>query len=107
MRPTRDLDICPEPERYELDEASRYRFDLSRRSFLGVTGAGLLIVASHEATQAQTRSQRETIGARLHIGKDGKITLMTSKVEVGQGSRTQLAQAAAEELQVSVDRSGL
>jgi isoquinoline 1-oxidoreductase beta subunit len=107
MRQTRDLDICPEPERYELDEASRYRFDLSRRSFLGVTGAGLLIVASHEATQAQTRSQRDTIGARLHIGKDGKITLMTSKVEVGQGSRTQLAQAAAEELRVNVEQIDL
>jgi len=103
MRRTRDLDTCPEPERYELDEVSRYHFDLSRRSFLGVTGAGLLIVASHEAMQAQTRSQRDTIAGRLHIGKDGKITLMTSKVEVGQGSRTQLAQAAAEELRVPVD----
>src|SRR5262245_4449548 len=32
---------------------------------------------------------------------------MTSKVEVGQGSRTQIAQAAAEELRVSVDQIDL
>ena len=107
MRRTRDLDTCPEPERYELDEASRYRFDLSRRSFLGVTGAGLLIVASHEATQAQTRSSNNRIVSRLHIAKDGRITVMTSKVEVGQGSRTQLAQAAAEELRVPADQIDL
>ena len=104
MRRTRDLDTCPEPERYELDEASRYHFDLSRRHFLGVTGAGLLIVANHEATQAQARSAGDTLAARLHIAKDGQITLMTSKVEVGQGSRTQLAQAAAEELRVPVEQ---
>ena len=107
MRRTRDLDTCPEPERYEQDEGRRYFFDLSRRGFLGVTGAGLLILANHEDTKAQTRSQRDSIAARLHIGKDGRITLMTSKVEVGQGSRTQLAQAAAEELRVSVDQIDL
>ncbi|HEU0005575.1 MAG TPA: molybdopterin cofactor-binding domain-containing protein, partial [Terriglobia bacterium] len=107
MRRTRDLDAFFEPERYELDEASHYRFDLSRRHFLGVTGAGLLVLANHETTQAQTRSQRDSIAARLHISKDGQITLMTSKVEVGQGSRTQLAQAAAEELRVSVEQINL
>jgi CO/xanthine dehydrogenase Mo-binding subunit len=107
MRPTRDLDTCPEPERYELDEASRYRFDLSRRHFLGVTGAGLLIVARHEGTQAQTQSPNNSIVSRLHIAKDGRITVMTSKVEVGQGSRTQLAQAAAEELRVPADQIDL
>jgi CO/xanthine dehydrogenase Mo-binding subunit len=107
MRRTRDLDGYPEPERYELDEASRYRFDLSRRSFLGVTGAGLLVLANHESTEAQTGSQGASIAARLHIARDGQITLMTSKVEVGQGSRTQLAQAAAEELRVPVDQINL
>ncbi len=107
MRRTRDLDTCPEPERYEQDEGRRYFFDLSRRGFLGVTGAGLLILANHEDSKAQTGSQRDSIAARLHIGKDGRITLMTSKVEVGQGSRTQLAQAAAEELRVSVDQIDL
>src|SRR5690606_4747281 len=35
---------------------------------------------------------------------DGIFTILTSKVEVGQGSRTQLTQAAAEELKVAPDR---
>ena len=43
------------------------------------------------------------MAARLHIARDGKITVMTGKVEVGQGSRAQITQAAAEELRVSVD----
>jgi isoquinoline 1-oxidoreductase len=37
----------------------------------------------------------------LHIGKDGAITLLTGKVECGQGARAELTQAAAEELRVS------
>jgi isoquinoline 1-oxidoreductase len=41
-----------------------------------------------------------TVAARLHIAEDGTITVMTSKVEFGQGSRTQITQAAAEELRV-------
>ena len=45
-----------------------------------------------------------TLAQRLHIGEDGAITVFTSKVEVGQGSRTQLTQAAAEELHLPVDR---
>ncbi|MFO0984556.1 MAG: molybdopterin cofactor-binding domain-containing protein [Planctomycetota bacterium] len=34
------------------------------------------------------------------IGEDGRITAATGKVEVGQGSRTSLTQAVAEELLV-------
>lgn len=104
MRRSCDVDACAEPERYEQNDATPYRFDLSRRTFLGVAGAGLLIVARHKAAQVQTRGQHGTIAARLHIGKNGRVTLLTGKVEVGQGSRTQLAQATAEELRVPVDR---
>src|SRR5262245_41709602 len=107
MNRVRDLDGFSEPERYELDEAPRYRFDLSRRHFLGVPSAGLLILANREPAEAQNRAQRESIAARLHIDKDGRITVMTSKVEVGQGSRTQLLQAAAEELRAPVDQISL
>ena len=39
--------------------------------------------------------------ARLHIGNDGIITVMTGKVECGQGARAELTQAAAEELGVA------
>jgi isoquinoline 1-oxidoreductase len=44
------------------------------------------------------------VAARIHINKDGTISVMTGKVEEGQGPRAQLSQAAAEELRVHVDR---
>src|SRR5262249_5087661 len=39
------------------------------------------------------------LAARVHIGNDG-ITVMTGKVECGQGARAEITQAAAEELRV-------
>src|SRR5204863_2671956 len=42
------------------------------------------------------------IGAWLHIGEDGTVTVFTGKAEVGQNIRTSLTQAVAEELQVPV-----
>src|SRR5262249_54136347 len=44
------------------------------------------------------------INARLHIGKDGAITVFAGKVEGGQGARAELTEAAAEELRVPIDR---
>jgi isoquinoline 1-oxidoreductase len=40
----------------------------------------------------------------VHIAKDGAITVMTGKVEGGQGARAELTQAAAEELRVPASR---
>ena len=100
----------PEVERYELDEPVVYRFQPSRRDFVKILGAGMVIaVSSSRVANAQRRGGRnerssETIAERFHIAKDGMITVLTSKVEVGQGSRTQLTQAAAEELHIPVDR---
>jgi isoquinoline 1-oxidoreductase subunit beta len=39
----------------------------------------------------------------LHIGPDGTITVFTSKVEFGQGSRTEITAAAGEELHASLE----
>ena len=96
-----------EVERYELHEAPRYRFELNRRAFVQVLGAGILVTATAGKATAQRRGgddEAQSISARLHLGEDGMITVMTSKVEAGQGSRTQITQAAAEELRVSVDQ---
>lgn len=86
-----------------------YEFDLSRRSFVQVLGAGLVIAAGQSTSWAQRRGDRGgarplTVAARLHLGNDGTITVLTGKVEMGQGSRAELTQAAAEELRVSADR---
>ena len=89
----------------ELLEPIGYDFGLSRRSFTKILGVGLLLVASAPAL-AQPRGGRggprgpRNISARLHIGTDGIITVMTGKVEGGQGSRAEFSQAAAEELRV-------
>ena len=85
----------------------------SRRDFLRALGAGILIAVTAERGVAQIPPRRggprggggpSTIAARLHIGQDGIITVMTGKVECGQGSRAELTQAAAEELRVSADQ---
>lgn len=105
-------DALPEVERYELREDSAYRFGANRREFVQVLGAGFVIAVSSNVTRGQrsrggsrNRDVRpERISARFHIGRDGIVTVMTSKVEAGQGSRTQITQAAAEELALPVDQ---
>lgn len=82
-----------------------FDFALTRRRFVQALGAGLLITVLQPVVSAQGRGQRGgrggrgTIAARLHVGKDG-ITVLTGKVEGGQGARTELIMAAAEELRV-------
>jgi isoquinoline 1-oxidoreductase len=96
-----------EPDRFELSEAPPYRFAWTRRGFLGSLGAGFVVAASIDAEHGETSEKDDlgpVIGARLHIGENGLVTVFSSKVEVGQGSRTQLGQAAAEELRLPLER---
>jgi isoquinoline 1-oxidoreductase len=41
------------------------------------------------------------LSARIHLGEDGTITVLSGKVDCGQGARGELAQVAAEELGVA------
>ncbi len=50
------------------------------------------------AADAAAAAAPQEIGAWLHIGEDGQVTVYTGKVEVGQNIRTSLTQAVAEEL---------
>ena len=93
----------------ESVERVPYDFGLSRRGFVQVLGAGLLITVGAGPALAAERRPRGggrggTIAARLHIGKDGAVTVLTGKVEMGQGARAELTQAAAEELRVPASR---
>src|SRR5712691_7089182 len=96
-------DLLLEPERYELLEGPAYRFDLERRGFLQLLGAGLivLLVPKGAATQEPRDLPRE-VGAWLHIAEDGTVSVFTGKVELGQNIRTELTQVVAEELRVPV-----
>ena len=106
--------ISLEPERYELRAAAPYRFDLDRRDFFKFLGAGVVVVSvlkpaivaqeSGGGRQRRGESLPEAIDAWLHTGENGRVTVYTGKVEVGQNIRTSLSQAVAEELHVPLDR---
>jgi len=106
-----------EPERYELKAAPPYRFDLDRRDFFKFLGAGVLVVSvlkpavvaqeSGGGSRRRGESLPPEIDAWLHIGEDGKITVYTGKVEVGQNIRTSLTQAVSEELHIPIEKIDL
>lgn len=77
---------------------------VNRREFLEIAGAGLVIVATAPLSDAQRGGGAGTLETRLHVGEDGFITVLSGKVEEGQGALTELAMAAAEELRVPLDR---
>ena len=77
--------MANEPERYELREGPAWRFAVNRRVFLETAGAGLLIAAMAPSAAAQRGGQGpQTLEARLHIGEDGFVTILTGKIEEGQ-----------------------
>ncbi len=114
-----------EIERYELDEAPVRPLGLERREFFKLMGAGVAIFLLNDGPTAaqesggfvRRRPRRgiqgrrfnfgeplpQNIGAWLHIGETGKVTVYTGKVEVGQNIRTSLTQAVAEELRVGME----
>lgn len=90
-----------EPDRKELYEGPAYRFELDRREWVSAVGAGLLFTAAGRVAFSPGLAAAEIPPAtRLHLGEDGSIIVLTGKVEFGQGSRTEILQAAAEELRV-------
>ena len=91
-----------ELERFELHEPPAYFFRVTRREFIEAAGAGLCFVALQSTADAQ--QSVGTLEARLHVGEDGSITILNGKIEEGQGPRTELALAAAEELKVPIER---
>jgi isoquinoline 1-oxidoreductase len=89
----------------------QHGFDLARRDFFKLLGGGMLVcvAAGHAVSQESGRGgfQRHempsALDSWLHIGENGKVTVFTGKVEVGQNARTSLAQQVAEELRVPLD----
>jgi isoquinoline 1-oxidoreductase len=83
-------------------------FASNRRDFLKRVGGGIVIfMAIQDALLAQEgapvrRGQRapSDFNAFLRIGEDGKVTVLSSKIEMGQGIITSLPQMVAEELDV-------
>ena len=103
MANERNLTVEWEPERYEMREPVPYFFAVDRREFLGIVGAGLLIAVASPAA-AQRGGGAAAPEARVHLAEDGSVTVLTGKIEEGQGARTELTMVAAEELRLPVDR---
>ena len=98
-----------EPTKDELPPAHSFQFALDRRKFLQLTGGGLVVAfvlqdmfsLEDETLSAETSGDPVSeVAAWIHIGEDGKVTVYTGKVEVGQNIRTSLSQIVAEELMV-------
>jgi CO/xanthine dehydrogenase Mo-binding subunit len=88
-----------------------YRFEMQRREFFKLLGGGLLVgmCVSSLAQESGSRSRQSeqnlptALAAWLHVAEDGKVTVYTGKVEVGQNIRTSLSQQIAEELRVPME----
>jgi len=100
-----------EPERYEFTAAPVHHFDLARRDFFKVLGAGIAVfVVAKDAFAAQETAPGsksfhneelpKEITSWLHVGEDGMVTGFTGKAEMGQNIRTSISQSLADELRV-------
>jgi isoquinoline 1-oxidoreductase len=79
--------------------------ELDRREFLRIFGGGIVVTFAlgPEALFAQRRGYPTDWHAYLRIGEDGRVSVFSGKIEMGQGVTTSLAQMAAEELGVGLD----
>jgi isoquinoline 1-oxidoreductase len=104
-----------EPERYELREGDDNLLAVHRRDFFRIVGGGIVVAwvladgSLESPAQGPGRGGRgpRELGAWLHIGQDGAVTVYTGKVEIGQNIRTSLTQVVAEELRVPLGRIAL
>jgi len=77
--------------------------NLSRRDFLAGSGLFVLFPLEAESQGPARQGYPSDFNAYLKIGADGRVTCLVGKVELGQGSKTALAQLLAEELDVALD----
>jgi isoquinoline 1-oxidoreductase len=107
------LDAGLAPEQYQVTEPPGHRLDLDRRDFCKLLGGGILVCLVLGETLGQQRGQRRgqgfggggppELGAWIHIDQQGKVTVYTGKVEIGQNIRTSLTQVVAEELRLPIE----
>lgn len=82
---------------------------ITRRDFLKVAGGGIFIFMTigDLSALAQEPTGRppmpDDFNAYLRIAEDGRVSLFTGKIEMGQGVVTSLAQMLADELDVALD----
>ncbi|MEZ4828097.1 MAG: molybdopterin cofactor-binding domain-containing protein [Bacteroidia bacterium] len=84
--------------------------EISRRRFFKLLGAGAAVavilpgwMVSTDTESINPTGDPADLSSWIHIGENGKVTVFTGKVEVGQNIRTSLAQVVAEELKIPVE----
>ena len=79
---------------------------MDRRTFFKVVGSGIVVFVGLDSSLLWSQSRRyvypEDFNAYLLIGENGRVTVYTGKIEMGQGVMTSQAQMAAEELGVAL-----
>jgi nicotinate dehydrogenase subunit B len=80
------------------------RTGIDRREFIKVVGGGVVVVVSLGPSallaQERRRGYPEDLNAYLRIDGNGRVTVFTGKIEMGQGVMTSQVQMVAEELRV-------
>lgn len=80
------------------------RLSLNRREFFKLIGGGIIVFFTCDVTDLLGQVSYPTdFNAYLRIAEDGKVTLFSGKIEMGQGVITSLAQEAADELGVAME----
>ncbi len=95
---------------YDEITEEKNEYKISRRSFIKMTGGGILLYFTLGNLSLFDREENvlaqqmpSDFNAYLKIGTDGRVTLFTGKIEMGQGVVTSLAQMLADELDVSLE----
>ena len=82
---------------------------VDRRDFLKFTGGGIAVFWTLKDSSLLSEAMEQQRGyptdfnAYLRVGEDGRVTVLTGKIEMGQGVETSQAQMVAEDLRVSLD----
>ncbi len=81
---------------------------VDRRAFLKMVGGGIVVLVTARPVSLLAQDRRrpvypDDINAYLQIAQDGKVTIFSGKIEMGQGVMTSQAQMAAEELGVALE----
>ncbi|MCG6963986.1 MAG: molybdopterin-dependent oxidoreductase [Acidobacteria bacterium] len=82
------------------------RHGIDRRQFVKLVGGGVVVLVTTKPSALLAQRRRlypEDLNAYLRIAEDGRVTVFTGKIEMGQGVMTSQPQMVAEELRVAFD----
>jgi nicotinate dehydrogenase subunit B len=85
------------------------KVSIDRRDFIKMVGGGIVVFFNYDISsmvlgqEVAGRGYPTDLNAYLKIGADGRVTVYSGKVELGQGVVISLAQMAADELGVALE----